>query len=61
MFGQYLGPDEDTLELLTTYADVWYCEPYKFWDDLLKTGCDFLVDPQEQIYSAFLQTRHDHA
>jgi hypothetical protein len=56
-----LGPDEDTLTLLANCAINWYCQPLQFWDHSPAMGCNVSVDPQEQIYQAFLQSTHDHA
>jgi len=60
-FTEYLGPDNDTLTLLDTHAYNWYRQPLQFWGNSLAMGYDDSVDPQEQIYQAFLQSTHDHA
>jgi hypothetical protein len=60
-FAEYLGPDHDTLALLTTYANKWFYQPLQFWDHSSTVAYDILVDPQAQIYQAFLQSTHDHA
>jgi len=60
-FTEYLGPDNDTLTLLGTHAYNWYDQPLQFWDNTLAMSYDNSVDPQEQIYQAFLQSTHDHA
>jgi hypothetical protein len=60
-FAQYLGPDKDTSTLLAAYANNWYNQPLQFWDHSSAMGCNVSVDPQEQIYQAFLQSTHDHA
>jgi len=60
-FTEYLGPDKDTLILLNTHAGNWYHQPLQFWENTLAMGHDVSVDPQEQIYQAFLQSTHDHA
>jgi hypothetical protein len=60
-FAQYLGPDEDTLTLLATYANTWYYQPLQFWDHSSVMGCNVSGDPQEQIYQAFRQSTHDNA
>jgi hypothetical protein len=60
-FAQYLGPDEDTSTLLATHAYNWYCQPLQFWDHSSAMGCNVSVDPQEQIYQAYLQSTRDHA
>jgi hypothetical protein len=60
-FTEYLGPDNDTLTLLNTHAFNWYHQPLQFWGNSSVMGYDVSVDPQEQIYLAFLQSTHDHA
>ncbi|OAL06963.1 hypothetical protein IQ06DRAFT_341747 [Phaeosphaeriaceae sp. SRC1lsM3a] len=60
-FAHYLGPDNDTSTLLAAYAQNWYYHPLLFWDHSSAMGCNISVDPQEQIYQAFLQATHDHA
>lgn len=60
-FAEYSGPDNDTLELLKTHAHNWYHQPLQFWGNSLAVECDVSIDPQEQIYKAFLQSTHDHA
>jgi hypothetical protein len=60
-FTQYLGPDKDTSTLLAAYANNWYYQPLQFWDHSSTMGCNVSVDPQGQIYQAFLQSTHDHA
>jgi hypothetical protein len=60
-FAQYLGPDEDTSTLLTTYARNWYDQPLQFWDHSSAMGCNVSADPQEQIYQAYVQSTHDSA
>jgi hypothetical protein len=60
-FTQYMGPDDDTRKLLTTNVDNWYHQPLRFWDHSSTIDCDVSVDPQEQIYKAFLQSTHDSA
>ena len=60
-FAEYLGPDHDTSALLATYATEWYYQSLQFWDHSSAVACNVLVDPQEQIYQAFLQSTHDHA
>ncbi|KAH7111341.1 hypothetical protein B0J11DRAFT_585897 [Dendryphion nanum] len=60
-FAEYSGPDNDTLELLDTHAQNWYHQPLQFWGNFLAVDCDVSIDPQEQIYKAFLQSTHDHA
>jgi hypothetical protein len=60
-FKQYSGPDKDTLELLANYAYGWTYQPLQFWDPSLAMGYDVSVDPQVNIFCAFLQSKHDHA
>ncbi|KAH7096059.1 hypothetical protein FB567DRAFT_544299 [Paraphoma chrysanthemicola] len=60
-FTEYLGPDHGTLTLLATSAAIWYDQPLQFWDTSLATGCNVSVDPQQQIYQAFIQSTHEHA